>query len=153
MRGFYDEALNLTRSIGEVSNLIALSVVDKKALQEWLTSDKRTRLRKFSPSAVRKALEQHERSLLIADEDWYSRFCETYTHITPNTKPNMHNNTGQPYAGGVYQIEGLAMAVSELGTVLGAVAMIVCKYFKFDDLFEAVCGIVEADETPTRTGS
>src|SRR5437867_5520938 len=35
LRGLYDEALNLTRSIGEVSNLIALSVVDKKALKEW----------------------------------------------------------------------------------------------------------------------
>ena len=55
LRGFYDEALNLTRSIGEVSNLIALSVVDKKALREWLSSDKKTRLRKFSPSEVRKA--------------------------------------------------------------------------------------------------
>jgi hypothetical protein len=42
MRGLYDEALNLTRSIGEVSNLIALSVVDKKALAEWLSSDKQT---------------------------------------------------------------------------------------------------------------
>jgi len=154
LRGFYDEALNLTRSIGEVSNLIALSVVDKKAVQEWLSSDKKTRLRKFSPSEVRKALERQEPSLLIADENWYSRFCETYTHITPETKPNMHNNAGQPYAGGVYQLEGLTRALSELGTVLGAVALIVCKYFKFDDLFEEVCRIVEApNEDPESTGS
>src|SRR6266705_572283 len=37
-RGLYDEALNLTRSIGEASNLIALSVIDKEALKEWLSS-------------------------------------------------------------------------------------------------------------------
>src|SRR5258708_29825596 len=47
-RGLYDEALNLTRSIGEASNLIALSVIDKAALKEWLSSDKKTRLSKFS---------------------------------------------------------------------------------------------------------
>jgi hypothetical protein len=52
--------------IGEVSNLIALSVVDKKALKEWLSSDKKTRLRKFSPSKVRKALERQEPALLLA---------------------------------------------------------------------------------------
>ena len=34
-RGLYDEALNLTRSIGENANLIALSVVDKEALKQW----------------------------------------------------------------------------------------------------------------------
>ena len=34
MLGYYDEALNLTRGIGEIYNLIALSTVDKKALSE-----------------------------------------------------------------------------------------------------------------------
>src|SRR5260221_7972617 len=78
LRGLYDEALNLIRSIGEVSNLIALSVVDKKALADWLASDKKTRLRKFSPSEVRKAIQRQEPSLLLANDDWYARFCEGY---------------------------------------------------------------------------
>src|SRR5262249_22086913 len=82
--GFYDEALNLVRSIGEAGNLISLSVVDKNALREWLSSDKKTRLRKFNPAEVRRALkEQEESAVLLADDDWYSRFCEKYTHITP----------------------------------------------------------------------
>ena len=38
-RGFYDEALNLMRSMGEIYNLIALLEVDKKAFQNWLNSD------------------------------------------------------------------------------------------------------------------
>ena len=38
IRGYYDEALNLVRSIGEISNLIALSAVDKDGLREWLES-------------------------------------------------------------------------------------------------------------------
>src|SRR6266446_3325547 len=83
LRGLYDEALNLVRSIGEASNLIALSVVDKQALGDWLASDKKTRLRKFSPREVRKAIQRQEPSLLLADDDWYARFCEGYTHVTP----------------------------------------------------------------------
>jgi hypothetical protein len=154
LRGFYDEALNLTRSIGEVSNLIALSVVDKKALAEWLSSDKKTRLRKFSPSEVRKAIERQEPTLLLADEDWYSRFCETYTHVTPETKPNMHNAAGQAFAGGVYQPEGLKNALGELATVLGSVSLLVCGYFKFSDLIEETSEIVgTADNESESNGS
>ncbi len=117
------------------SNLIALSVIDKKALAEWLSSDRKTRLRKFSPSEVRRALGCQEPTLLLADEDWYSRFCETYTHVTPKTRPNMHNASGQGYAGGVYQPEGLKNTLGELATVLGSVSLIICRYFKFSDLF------------------
>jgi hypothetical protein len=137
-RGLYDEALNLTRSIGEAANLIALSVVDKEALKQWLNSDKKTRLKMFSPSAIRKALERQEPRLVLATDDWYSRFCETYTHITPQTKPNMHNTYGRAHVGGVYQEHGLDAALDELATVLTSVAMIVCRYFKFFDLFDEI---------------
>jgi hypothetical protein len=152
LRGFYDESLNLIRSIGEVANLIALSVVDKGALQEWLSSDKKTRLRKFSPSEVRKAIERHEPDLLLADKDWYNRFCETYTHVTPETKPNMHNAGGQGYAGGVYQPEGLNNTLGELATVLGSVSLMVCAYFKFSDLFEEISAIVRIADDKSETG-
>jgi hypothetical protein len=143
LRGLYDEALNLTRSIGEVANLIALSVADKKALKEWLSADKKTRLRKFSPGKVRKALERQEPALLLANDDWYGRFCETYAHVTPKTEPNMHNADGQAYAGGVYQPEGLKNTLGELATVLGSVSLIVCRYFKLSDLSEEISAIVD----------
>jgi hypothetical protein len=151
LRGLYDEALNLIRRIGEASNLIALSVVDKKALAEWLTSDKKTRLQKFSPSKIRRALERQEPSLLLANDDWYGRFCETYTHVTPKTKPNMHNASGRAYAGGVYQPEGLKNTLGELATVLGAVSLIVCQYFKFSDLFEEISAIVRTSDNESES--
>jgi len=143
-RGLYDEALNLTRSIGEASNLIALSVIDKAALKEWLSSDKKTRLSKFSPSKIRKALERQEPALVLASEDWYAKFCEAYTHVTPQTKPNMHNSRGQAYVGGVYQAEGLNSTLEELATVLAFVAMIVCGYFKFSDLLAEITAVVKS---------
>src|SRR5438309_5943640 len=44
-RGFYDESMNLSRSIAEISNLILLSIVDKDAIRRWLAADRATRLR------------------------------------------------------------------------------------------------------------
>ena len=152
--GFYDEALNLIRSIGEAANLIALSVADKDAFREWLSADKKTRLRKFSPVQVRNALKQKESAILLADDDWYSRFCEAYTHITPQTKPNVHNDASQPFVGGAFQAEGYSSTLSELATVLGAVTLFICKYFKYDDLFEQIKAIAaDADEDTAVSGT
>ena len=69
--GYYDEALNLTRSISEIANLISLSVVDKQALRDWLNADKNTRLKKFSPAKVRERLKAKDEMFLLADQDWY----------------------------------------------------------------------------------
>lgn len=94
------------------------------------------------------------RGLLLANEDWYTRFCEGYTHVTPQTKPNIHNTGGQAYAGGVYQPEGLKNTLGELATVLGSVSMIVCQYFNFSDLFEQLSEIVgSADDESINDGS
>jgi hypothetical protein len=153
-RGLYDEALNLIRSIGEASNLIALSVVDKQALKEWLESDKKTRLAKFGPAKIRKALERQQPVLVLATEDWYARFCEEYTHVTPRTRPNMHNANGQAHVGGVYQEEGLTTTLGELATVLASVAMLVCGYFKLNDLLAEITAIVKAaSKTPDTHGN
>jgi hypothetical protein len=154
IRGYYDEALNLVRSIGEISNLIALSAVDKDGLREWLESDKKTRLRKFSPAQVRRILERQGRDLMLADSDWYSRFCETYTHVTPDTKPNMHNDADKPFVGGAYQPNGLRSSLAELATALGVISMMVCAYFGLDDLFEEISAIVDdADKKSSAQGS
>jgi hypothetical protein len=133
--GFYDEAANLIRSLGEIANLVSLSVSDPVLFQEWLTSDSETRKKKFSPYKIRVGLEKSG-GVQIADEGWYARFCEGYTHITPATKPGMHNDAGRGNAGGVYQAAGLRLALDELVTVIAALAMYVCKFFKFDDLFK-----------------
>lgn len=97
--GFYDEALNLVRSIGEISNLVALSVKDKELWKEWVNSDKKTRIKKFSPTKVRILLGGDIPTLM--DEDWYSELCESYAHMTPDANPNMHNELQRRVAGGL----------------------------------------------------
>ncbi|MBF56202.1 hypothetical protein KF947_15100 [Halomonas sp. FeN2] len=138
-RGFYDEALNLIRGIGEVANLVALSVVDKDSLQQWIGADTKTRLRYFSPAKIRQLVEKHEPSLLCADKDWYSNFCESYTHVHPGTKPNAHNENNNGYVGGVVQNQGLNNSVGELATVVAHLAIMVSEYTKMEDMFSALC--------------
>jgi hypothetical protein len=131
--GFYDEALSMIRSVGEIANLISLSCVDKDVIREWISCDRRTRLQKFSPMNVRKKLEEKE-GVIIAKYDWYSTLSEDYIHPTPNTQPNMHNKDGISVAGGVLQEQGAQKAIRNLAYCTGLTALLVCGYFKFDDL-------------------
>jgi hypothetical protein len=138
LSGYYDEALNLTRSIGEISNLISLSVVDKVSFNAWLAADTRTRIHRYGPGAIRRLLEDAPdgKALMYADSDWYSLFCETYTHPTPTTKPNAHEARG--HVGGMYQKKGMDDSLNELPTVLTFIAIIICRYFKFGDLMKII---------------
>jgi hypothetical protein len=134
-RGLYDESLNLTRSLGEIANIIMLSGIDKVWLDDWLHSDQKTRIAKFKPGHVRKRLEETG-TPHVADRTWYSVFCENFTHVTPDTKPNMHNPGARGYVGGVFQSHGLAYSLSELANAVTAAAMPICAYFKLDDILD-----------------
>jgi hypothetical protein len=102
----------------------------------WLKSDAKTRLRKFAPGKVRALLEQKGAGpLMHADAKWYSEFCEKYTHVGPGTRPNIHNEASIPVAGAIFQEEGAKTALTELGALLGVLALQICKYFEFDDLY------------------
>lgn len=137
VRGFYDEALNLVRSIAEIGNLISLVVAEKDVVSRWASIDEKTRKREFSPYAVRMRLEKAG-GVLIASEDWYARFCESYTHPTPGTTPNMHNSTGLGYAGGVVQEEGLKFTLDEVMGKVGAVALMAAAFAQLHDYVTAL---------------
>jgi hypothetical protein len=97
--GQYDEALMLIRGAGEVVNLIWLFHVDAKALAEWRTSDKKARMNKFGPGAVRGKL----KTLPIGppiDDSRYSALCEIGTHPTPMQIPGHYTGSGRPFERG-----------------------------------------------------
>jgi hypothetical protein len=52
----YDEALVLIRATGEIANLLWLFVMDRPSMNEWKNCDRDTRLGKFGPGAVRRAI-------------------------------------------------------------------------------------------------
>jgi hypothetical protein len=134
MTGFYDEALNLVRAIGETYNIVLLSVFDKKALTEWLHSDKKARLRNFSPVKVRLLLEASGAGVpMIVDEEWYANLCEKYVHISAETRPNTHV-ADQGMVGGVFQEQSMESSLATLAEILGALTLLICGYFQFDDI-------------------
>jgi len=132
--GLYDESLNLTRSLGEISNLIMMSIVDEKKLTEWIVSDKDKRIRDFGPAKVRKIIGDKA----IMDGGWYASLCEKYVHITPQTQPNKHGVGELGTCGGKLQPKGIEESIGQLAEMSSALALMACKYFDFPDLFAEI---------------
>ena len=142
LRGFYDEALNLIRSVGEIGNLISLSMAEDDVITQWVSADKKTRLREFSPYKVRLKLERAG-GVVIAPEDWYSRFCENYAHATPGMVPSMHNEFELGWAGGVVQEVGFSLTLDEVVGKVGSVAMMAAAFARLDDYVQRLSQMVE----------
>ena len=51
--GYYDEALNQVRSLGEMANLFALFAADRTSFAAWAAASKKVRLSQYGPAAVR----------------------------------------------------------------------------------------------------
>ena len=142
LRGFYDEALNLIRSVGEIGNLISLSMAEDDVITQWVSADKKTRLREFSPYKVRLKLERAG-GVVIAPEDWHSRFCENYAHATPGMVPSMHNEFELGWAGGVVQEVGFSLTLDEVVGKVGSVAMMAAAFARLDDYVQRLSQMVE----------
>ena len=138
-RGFYDESMNLVRSIGEISNLIFLSVVDKQSLRRWLAADRKTRLKEFSPARIRKLVDKEaplldvRRSGLVLSllRTVYARHPEYEVKICTITRACLMLAVS-------FNRLALAVSLSELATVLAFVALPICRYFDFADLTDAL---------------
>jgi hypothetical protein len=141
--GFYDETLNLIRGIGEMTNLVILSASDPPKIREWLETNPKERLQKFSPIKVRLMLEALGVNA-CATEEWYKELSEDYAHITPTTKPNSHG--GIPFVGALYKSEGMKKCFDALLYVMTFLSLFICRYFKFDDLFEELSLMLRESE-------
>lgn len=126
--GFYDESVSLARTVGEITNLAVLFLTDPIALQEWRTADERTRRDKYSPVAVRRALEAKSFPVPI-DQSRYGQLSAKAVHLTPTIPPQMYNAERHPRTGGYFQEAGLCFCLAEIGypfSVLGLCAVELC---------------------------
>jgi hypothetical protein len=94
----------------------------------------KTRMREFSPANIRRQLETHGH--VCANDDWYRELSENYSHPTPMVRPNEHG--GSPWVGGKYDRDGAGSCYGRTMYALTMLAMFVCRWFKFDDLFEEI---------------
>lgn len=130
--GFYDESLSITRSIGEIANLLFVFFNDANTLAEWKAADRKTRLAKFSPFKVRTVLARL-RVPLPMDEDRYSKLCEIATHPTPETKPQAHNIRSRSVLGGVFQEVGALISLNELAAAVALATYASGRLFALDE--------------------
>ncbi len=97
--GFYDEALGLARSVGEVCNLLHLFVFERTSLDDWRTTDPATRRKRYSALTVRMRLERVADRAIIQN-DRYSVLSGFAAHPDPASPPQAHNILGVASTGG-----------------------------------------------------
>jgi hypothetical protein len=120
---FYDESLVLVRSLAEIANLLSLFYFEAPSLAEWKTASRRERLGRFSPSAVRRRLENAD-GVVMATEDHYRKLCELSTHPVPELHPQAFNEFQRGMTGGIVaQPAGFLVTLNE---TTGFLACIVC---------------------------
>jgi hypothetical protein len=85
--GQYDESLAMSRSVGELANLLWLFCADTTSMGTWRALEPKARWSAFRPPAVRRKLKHLRRPLLVEEEE-YSLLSELGVHVTPGTHPN-----------------------------------------------------------------
>lgn len=119
--GSYDEALVLSRSLGEIANLMQLFFCDDQALNEWKSASPEEARKKFSPVEVRVRLEHLAQSPCIK-KDRYRLLSERSAHVHPGTIPQRYNILGIPVAGAMPQDAGILVCLNELALPLCIIA-------------------------------
>ena len=131
--GYYDEAISLVRSIGEIANLLNLFHADNETIRRWLDADKNLRRTEFSPVAVRKKLEKLD-WMIPFDKEHYARLCEAVVHPTPTTMPNAYESQLRPVLGAYFQKEGFVQSSWELFWAIPLVAGPIAKLAIFPEI-------------------
>ncbi len=125
--GLYDESLSLTRSIGEIANLLLLFVNSPPDLAAWKAMSRGDRINKYGPGAVRAKLPKFGAPIVPVSEQRYRLLCERATHVTPETRPQAHNVLGLPSTGGNFQIAGFLLCLNELAVPIAIVSYCAAK--------------------------
>jgi hypothetical protein len=135
--GFYDEAFNQIRSLGELANILALRVYDNTSFEVWLSATDKERLKNFKPVQIRILIEKAN-GIIVVDKDSYAELCKLATHITPKTVPNRHSDDQRPRVGGGFQQEGFNKALEKICELLFISATAFAKFTGHDELFEQI---------------
>jgi hypothetical protein len=121
LSGYYDESLALTRSVGEIANLLFLFAAKPEALERWRGADEALRKKEFGPVKVRIQLEALGLTPPVT-ADRYGQLSEVGTHVVPTVAPQAFNEHGRPTLGARFQYQGLMVVLNELGTVVAEAA-------------------------------
>jgi len=128
--GFYDEALIIVRSMGEICNLFSLFSLAPETINEWKTSDRLHRLTNLSPSKIRKRIVALGKTPAITATR-YAALCEVSTHPVPNLRPQRFNHAGRSTTGGIYLQEvGILVVLNEMAIALVLLVILAARICK-----------------------
>ncbi len=119
----YDEALMLIRGTGEIVNLLWLFHEDRSELAAWKSADRKARLNRFGPGAVRGRLETLSELGPPIDNERYIALCEIATHPTPSLAPGHYSGTGRSVLGAILQEVGVFVCINELAYAVAMAAI------------------------------
>ncbi|MDA1107209.1 MAG: hypothetical protein O2845_02265 [Proteobacteria bacterium] len=123
--GYYDEAIGVIRSAGELANLLQLFFLAPVELGTWTASSRSERMSRYGPAAVRRLVEARDERPIV-DEPAYRVLCELGIHVTPASAFLSHDLEGaRVYVGPQLSIPGLFLVVSELTYLVGSVLPLV----------------------------
>ena len=125
--GFYDEALMLVRSLGEIANLFMLFALDRVAQRTWLNSDRNTRLSSFSPARVRQAIQRHGSVPAMPDKE-YSMLCEISTHPVPELIPQAFNPARRATVAGHFQLAGFVLVLNHTAVLTSLIVALAARF-------------------------
>jgi hypothetical protein len=139
MMGFYDEALIIVRSVGEITNLLTLFSLSPESIQEWKASDRQHRIEQLSPGKVRKRITALG-GMSPIDFDRYVKLCELCTHPVPTLSPQRFNPQGKSMTGGIIpQFTGLCVVLNEMILAVAPAVVFAAKICKVnDDAFKEI---------------
>lgn len=142
--GYYDEALSLCRSIGEIANLMAYFCIYPDKFPIWVQASRSQRIQQFSPTAVRKGIKRKNSFEMPMTEDDYRLLCETATHVTPYTRPNDYSTGDKKgHVGPHIQENGKEKVLEILSNLLIYIAIMGSKMTNNEDYFKTMTDYVE----------
>ena len=125
--GFYDEALIIVRSMGEIANLFALFAVAPESIEEWKMADRCARITRFSPAKIRERLACFD-ELVPMDKAKYESLCEWSTHPVPDLQPQKFNHARKSMTGGIYfQAAGFLVVLNEMAIIASLLVLYAAK--------------------------
>lgn len=113
--GYYQAAGLLLRDLVETTYLVNAFHEDRSLVSRWLTADRRTRLRDFSPFAIRKILEDAAGQGRSRREQIYNKFSNLAGHPTPDGFAMLRPNGMDAHIGPFSDATALRALLEEMG--------------------------------------
>ena len=114
--GYFDQAGNITRQIGETANLFHLFMESNDSYVEWQNASEKGRGEKFNPMHVRSRLTALSLPQLL-DKKTYQLFSRALVHVSPSIEPRPHNHLGAPSIGSNHRPAASLLAIMNLASM------------------------------------